>query len=383
MFLFKEGSRNAMNNERQERKFRKNFKRVFRVRLPHMDTVDEVMRVLEETELEKLKQELIRTLLEKKVFRRQRFLGKYYQIVIDGTHTCTVEEGHCPHCLHKTYENGTTWYFHNVLEAKLVFAKGFCISIGSQWIENETGYEKQDCELKAWNRLAERLKEAFPHLSLCIQGDGLYPNETFFKICRQYLWEFIVTFKDGNLPTVWQDIAGLAKITHDQTRQETRVQSKRIIERSFRWFNDIAYASGTLHFFECVETVEGEETTRFAWVSSLKISWDNILQVAETGRLRWMIENEGFNIQKNEGYGLTHRYSRVSYLAMKNYYQCLQIAHLLNQLFEKSSWIQEVLVGKMTLRHLWKKMLGQMRELQFKKEEIKRFLAKKVQIRFV
>ena len=46
LFLFKEGSRNAFNNERQERKFRKNYRRIFQVRLPHLDTVDEVLRLL-------------------------------------------------------------------------------------------------------------------------------------------------------------------------------------------------------------------------------------------------------------------------------------------------------------------------------------------------
>lgn len=44
---------------------------------------------------------------------------------------------------------------------------------------------------------------------------------------------------------------------------------------------------------------------------------------ADGGRLRWKIENEGFNIQKNLGYELEHKYSRVSFVALKNYYQIL------------------------------------------------------------
>ena len=35
MFLFKEGSRNAMNNDRKEEKFNKNYQRLFKLRLPH------------------------------------------------------------------------------------------------------------------------------------------------------------------------------------------------------------------------------------------------------------------------------------------------------------------------------------------------------------
>ena len=50
------------------------------------------------------------------------------------------------------------------------------------------------------------------------------------------------------------------------------------------------------------------------------------------GRLRWVIENQGFNTQKNGGYHLSHKFSRTSHTASCNYYQCLQIAHMINQL---------------------------------------------------
>ena len=62
-------------------------------------------------------------------------------------------------------------------------------------------------------------------------------------------------------------------------------------------------------------------------------------QISTSGRLRCppageagKIENEGFNIQKNGGYGLSHKFSRTSHTASCNYYQCLQVAHLINQL---------------------------------------------------
>ena len=66
MFLFKEGSRNAFNNDRKEENFSKNYEKLFKMRLPHMDTVDAVMRVLEENELEELKTSLVKILIEKK-----------------------------------------------------------------------------------------------------------------------------------------------------------------------------------------------------------------------------------------------------------------------------------------------------------------------------
>jgi len=69
MFLFKEGSRNAFNNDRVEENFMKNYKKIFKVCLPHMDTVDRVIRVLKEKNgLEQLKTKMVKTLLLKKLY---------------------------------------------------------------------------------------------------------------------------------------------------------------------------------------------------------------------------------------------------------------------------------------------------------------------------
>ena len=185
MFVFKKGSRNGLNNDRSEPKFRKNYERLFKVRLPHMDTVEEVMRVLEERHVEQLKAALVKALLSKKVLRKYRLLGQSYMVVIDGTHVIDVQEGHCAHCLQQRFKNGRVRYFHNVLEAKLVSDNGFCLSLATEWIENVEEDNKQDCELKAFARLARKLRHYYPRLSICILADGLYPNQTFFRICQE------------------------------------------------------------------------------------------------------------------------------------------------------------------------------------------------------
>jgi len=382
MFLFKEGSRNAFNNERQERKFLKNYRRIFKVRLPHMDTVDEVLRLLKEEELERLKAELVAGLLEKKVFQKYKFLGQYHRVVIDGTRVVNVSEGHCEQCLTQTSKSGKVSCFHNVLEAKLVCENGFCISLATEWIENPQGdYEKQDCERRAWERLAPKLKRAYPRLPICVVADALYPNQTFFRLCAENHWEWLVTFKDGCLPSVWEEVAGLRSLGEEQRREERLRQQRHDIRRHYRWINALLYTTFTVHWFECLETV-GETATRFVYLSSLPVEYLQVLEMTQSGRLRWMIENEGFNIQKNEGYGLTHLYSRVSLTALKNYYQCLQIAHLIHQLWQLSASGQALRQGKTTWRHLWKKMLGEMRERLLSLPLLERMLAQPIQIRF-
>ena len=99
------------------------------------------------------------------------------------------------------------------------------------------------------------------------------------------------------------------------------------------------------------------EPKRFVTLTSLKVDKHNVCSIAQGGRFRWKIENEGFNIQKNQGYNLEHKYTRNTFDCYKNYYQCLQIAHMINQLaahtceciaFKNSS--------QFTITHLWENL---------------------------
>lgn len=61
---------------------------------------------------------------------------------------------------------------------------------------------KQECETKAFKRLAAKLKKAFPRLSICIMVDSLYASEKLFQICDDFQWKYLIRFKDGSIPSV-------------------------------------------------------------------------------------------------------------------------------------------------------------------------------------
>jgi len=71
----------------------------------------------------------------------------------------------------------------------------------------------------------------------------------------------------------------------------------------------------------------------FVFITNLPITKRNCEQLVIDGRNRWRIENEGFNEQKNHGFGLTHMFSQT-YNAIKNHYFLIQIGHMIAQLFE-------------------------------------------------
>jgi len=144
----KKPSRNAYNNDRCDIVFAKNYYQHFKLRLPHPDTIDEVLRSLCSEQLETLMAHLVRKLFEQKLLRKFRFLRKYYMVAVDVTGTHTFDHKHCEHCLTKTSKNDITTWFHYVLEAKLVTSSGFAISLATEFIENISGQDFEKQELK-------------------------------------------------------------------------------------------------------------------------------------------------------------------------------------------------------------------------------------------
>jgi hypothetical protein len=199
LFVFQQGSRHALNNQRDEKKVKQHYERLFKLRVPHLDTGHRVLCRLADTELERLKHTLVKTLWEKKVLHQYRLFGRWVVVAVDGTGVVSLREPHWEHCLHRTSKTGKTTYFHPGLEAKLITASGVAISLATEWMATPDGaYDKQDCERQALVRLAAQLKQPYPRLPLWLTADGLYPSPDFFEICRHHEWAFILTFQDGN-----------------------------------------------------------------------------------------------------------------------------------------------------------------------------------------
>ena len=127
----------------------------------------------------------------------------------------SFKERHCKHCLKKTFnkgeENEHTVYYHYVLEAKLVVGD-IVISLDSEFVENEReDVEKQDCEIRAFYRMAKRIKKEYPKLPIIISGDALYTCDPVISTCRKNKWEYILRLKEDRLKLLGEEIKCLEK----------------------------------------------------------------------------------------------------------------------------------------------------------------------------
>jgi hypothetical protein len=383
LFLLKEGSRNQLNNNRRDGHFSKHFQNLTGMNLSHMDTVNVELCKIPFEVLDQLKMDLMSGLFEQKCLRDFRLLDEFYLVGVDATGIVSFDERHCEHCMTMKKKEGKdgrklekpkTVYFHNVLEAKLLTKSGLALSLASEWIENPVGeYKKQDCERNAFIRLAAKLKKQYPRLPICILADSLYPYENAFKICEGNGWKFIFALKDTCLKTVQEELT-LTRLSQPDTTCITAAEGY-FITQEYRFQTGIKYHEKyTLNWIECNEKhikieKSGEKTkvakakskpSHFEYVTNIVPDKDNVREIGCSGRLRWKIENEGFNTQKCSEYELEHKYCRKSYNGMKNYYTLLQIAHAINQFIEKGKHIGAILKRKPkeTITNLWKNLRG-------------------------
>lgn len=373
------------------------FKVLFGVdSVPHGDTMNGVLCGLRLEEAQELVTGMTETLIDKKVLYPHRLFGRYYVVAVDATGMLSYDHPHCPHCLRQTHGEKTT-YYHPVLEAKIVTPSGLAFSLMSEFIENpdndpeKSGQQrKQDCELKAFYRLAERLHARFPRLPLLLAMDGLYAVGPVFDVCRRYHWKFTITLSDDQLRTVNEEFECLmAAAPGNRLRWLTGRQ--REIRQELRWANDILYTDSrgrehTLSVLECTDVrpgKDGESKNKFKWVTNVSVKAENAVALAnEGGRLRWKIENEGFNVQKNGGYNLEHAYT-LNEQGMKIYYLLLQMAHILMQLLEKGSLLRPAFPrGFGSAANLAWLLLEALRNCALSSEQYAALCAQPIQIRF-
>jgi hypothetical protein len=330
LFILECDSRNSFNIKAREKKFCKNYRQFFGQELPHMDAINDLFKCLDFNEMEEIRCCLISILIEKKIFHKFRFLEQYSHIAIDGTGAYNWGEKP-PEDIEKfastkESKNGKVTYFTLLLEAVLVCKNGMTVPLMTEWIANdELEYDKQDCELKAFKRLAVRLKKHFPRLGICILADSLYSNVSIINICQEYDWKYITVFKDGNLPSVWEEVESLLPLGGGAPScKQFMATSTLRITRTFRWLIDLPYHKHTIHWIECVQEKVHRKTkeksaNRFVFLTNMDVNRDNIADILMAGRARWLIEDH-FNTQKIRGGSLHHTYSRNNFNAIKNWH---------------------------------------------------------------
>ena len=306
--------------------------------LPHHVTENEYLERLNPREIEEVIHQMVYGLIRRRSFEDARY-KKRWLVIVDATQTYSGNRRINENCLERHYESGTEKeqvnYHLDVLEAKIYLGDSLVCSIASEFIENSEEYReryrrmseeqyKQDCEIKAFRRLAEKMKKRYPRLPILLLGDSLYASEPVMEICRDYGWDYLLRFKDGSIPSIAEEYQAIP-----EKGKTGRAEFVNGIDYK-------GYCVNVLRYEDQKEKNGTASVTTFQWITSLHITEKNAEKMAECGRQRWKIENEGFNRQKNWQGDITHACSFHAN-ALKNHYLIYQIADFIRQLYEHFS----------------------------------------------
>lgn len=142
-----------------------------------------------------------------------------------------------------------------------------------------------------------------------------------------------------------------------------------------KWVNHLYYQSHKVTVMELEIEKDQKKWKEFQWITSIKVNNRTAEEFAETGRKRWLIGNEEFNIQKNYRYMITHANS-LDYNAMKNHYLITQLADVLLQLYEDG--VKGIKIIRRTIEKISEGLLKSIQKQPLSEED---FVFKKFQIR--
>ena len=237
-------------------------------------------------------------------------LGGRTLVALDGTEYFCSQKLGCPHCQTRKRSNGKTDFYHSMLAATLVApGHNMVVPLMPEFIAKQDGAEKQDCERNAAKRWlaahAARVKQLRP----VYLGDDLFACQPICEAVLASDADFLFTAKPDSHKTLYDFMNGAAC---DELSIPRKEGGKRLTYR-YRWFSKAPLRDGKDALIVnwigvTICDAKGKATYDGAFVTSLEVSRENVAEIAACARARWKIENESFNILKNNGYHLEHNF---------------------------------------------------------------------------
>lgn len=280
-----------------------------------------------------------------------------YLLIFDGTQSVSSTEIHCDSCLTKKDKQGILHYYHSVLTPVLAKPEGtLVLPLAPEYISNQDGTTKQDCENAAAKRLLESHGRKYSSLleDITLLGDDLYSHQPFIKKTLSLGFHFLLVCKPESHVFLYDWLSG---IPEGKQEFEIRVVTKRIFKGGYheritcRYINHVPLRDGkdTLLVNWCEMMIVNEKTNKQvytnSWVTDHRITDKNVFTICVSGRTRWKVENENNNTLKTKGYHFEHNYGHgEKYLA--NFLTTLMLIAflfhtLLDLFFAPFIWLRE------------------------------------------
>jgi len=306
----------AHQRDMQRKKGQNNAQGLFGVeRIPSDGQIRNLLDPVAPAQLRKPFWEIYRRLDEGGFLDAYRGVEGTRLISLDGSQYFSSQEIHCPNCRVVVRDENTT-YSHLVLLAVLgAPEQKLVLCLDPEFMTPQDGHEKQDCEQQAIKRWVERNAQRFEPWQVTILADDLHCHQPLCELLLQHKMHFILTCKPESYQTLYEELALLERVEGAVSTKVVRQWNGRYHERwLYRWAEHVPLRGDakTLSVSWCELTIRNEATTEqlyhCAWTTDFLLDEQRVVAVVASGRSRWKVENEGFNVLKNHGYHFEHNF---------------------------------------------------------------------------
>jgi hypothetical protein len=236
-------------------------------------------------------------------------------ISLDGSQYFSSQKLHCPNCC-TTVRDEQSYYAHTVMLAVLCAPdQEHVICLDPEFITPQDGHAKQDCEQQATKRWIKRNAARFGPGTVTILADDLHCHYPLCKLLQQQRWHFILTCKPASHTALYEELQLLEAVPGAITTQVVEKWRGAHRERwIYRWAEQLPLRGDlqTVMVNWCELTILDVETDQqlyhCAWATDHPVQAQTVPEIVASGRSRWKVENEGFNVLKNHGYHFEHNY---------------------------------------------------------------------------
>lgn len=264
-FVFRLSSRREINRELTGGTIHHHLRKIFPEidSVPHADTLARLLERINLSEIERAHVLLIKELISGKKFKKL-LINQSLPITIDGCQKL-FRDGllHDSNWLQRTVgsqDNKTSQQYVYALEANITLKNGLAIPLLTEYLSMQNNQlisreSKQDSELAAFERLAERLKKHFPRLKILVFMDALFATQDVMTILNKNKWDYLIQFSKNKLKS-------FAKILNKRRKEKLMIPGQpyyRERRQEFYWRNHLPYGYDwqlDINLIACLERYE-------------------------------------------------------------------------------------------------------------------------------
>lgn len=314
MFSLKDQSLLAFDQRRKQGGH--NLRTIFGIGLIPCDTsMRHILDGLKPIDLRPAFKEIFARMQRAKILEKYTYMDDCYLLSLDGTGYFSSPKLNSSACLEKTNKKTKEVIGHYIymLGASIVHPdRTEVIPLCLEPIKKQDGEDKNDCERNAAKRWLRDFRREHPHLQVIIIEDGISSNAPHITDLKKNNCHFILGAKEGDHKFLFNYV-NEAAARGETTELIVKDDEYPDITHCFSFLNDVPINQSNqdvrVNFLEYWElNTQTGKFKHFSWVTDFTVTEEDMFKIMRGGRARWKIENETFNVLKNQGYNFNHNY---------------------------------------------------------------------------